>query len=213
LKVFLKGFIDLTKTEIWGNVLHFRYAGTPPVGTGITAIANNIGLAWQNNVASLCPSPTHLSSVEVTDLTSDTAGQAILPMDVPGTRGDDSIAANAAVLCSYPSPLRYKGGHPRTYLYVLGNADFNGAMHWTQAATDEVNAHWIAFLQACSQVSGGGATLGSFCFVRYKGKFLPNSGPPHFYLDTPMVGNINPFDTVTSNQVSSQRGRVGRRSA
>jgi hypothetical protein len=176
-------------------------------------LAGTIGAQWDINIASLCPSPTTLQAVTVTDLSSSSGGEGeALPLN-PGTRGDDSIPANAAVLISYPSQVRYKGGHPRTYLYVLGNADLQGATHWSTAATAEVQSKWRTYLAAIAGFSSGGTTLGNFCSVRYRGKFLPNGGPPHFYLTTPIVNVIPPNTAVARQQMASQRGRIERRSA
>lgn len=209
LKVFLEGFTDGTDVYKWGNVLHFEYSGTAPSNATCATIATNIGTAWGGNVASLCPSPTTLKTVTVTDLTSTTAGEGQSLTSHSGTRGDDSIPANAAVLISYPSAIRYKGGHPRTYLYALGNSDLTGAGQWTP--TGEVTTHWQAFLTAVLAAGASGTVISQFCSVRYRGKFLPNGGPPHFYLTTPLV-NVIPISSATAQaEIASQKGRVGRR--
>lgn len=211
LKVFLRGQIDNSSGEIWGNVLHFSYTGTAPSNATCAAIATQAATAWAANMASTCPSPTELNFVQVVDLTSTTAGEGTFVGVHAGTRGDDSIPANAALLISYPSALRYKGGHPRTYLYVLGNADLNGAMDWSTAATAEVQTKWQAFLGAMVGFSTGGCTLSGFVSVRYKGKFLPNGGPPHYYLTTPLVNAIPVASATAQAQMASQRGRINRR--
>lgn len=208
LRVFLEGFIDGTNTFKWGNVLHFGYTGTAPSNATCASIASTIGTAWSTNIASLAPSPTTLKQVVVTDLTSTAAGAGSSLTSHSGTRGDDSIPANAAVLISYPSAIRYKGGHPRTYLYVLGNADLTGAGEWTP--TGEVNTKFQAFLTACASISVAGCNVNSFCSVRYKGKFLPNSGAPHFYLTTPLVNPITISTATAQSQMASQRRRIGR---
>jgi hypothetical protein len=211
LKVFIEGKTDNTDLQKWGNVLHFEYSGSAPTNTTCAAIAAAIEAAWAAHVASLCPSPTTLTSVTVTDLTSTTAGEGQWLGTAAGTRGDDSIPANAAVLVSYPSALRYKGGHPRTYLYALGNADLTGAGQWTPLG--EVDSHWQAFLTACLAAGSSGTVISQFCSVRYKGKFLPNGGPPHFYLDTPLVNVIPIGSAVAQAEIASQKRRVGRRKA
>lgn len=214
LRVGLEGFVDTSAADtLWVNVLHFNYTGTPPTNAACVTIAAGVAQRWGIHIASLCPSPTTLQAVTVTDLTSTTAGAGEdLPL-IPGTRGDDSIPANAAVLVSYPSALRYKGGHPRQYLYVLGNADLQGATNWSTAATNEVTTKWNGFLIDCVGITSGGCTVGNFCTVRYKGKFLPNGGPPHYYLNTPLV-NTPPQNTAVARQkMASQRGRIGRRKA
>jgi hypothetical protein len=147
----------------------------------------------------------------VTDLTSDSAGEGEWLGTMSGSRGDDSIPANAAVLISYPAVTRYKGGHPRQYLYVLGNADLTGAAEWTGAATTEVQTHWQAFLTAVEALSVAGTALTSFNSIRYYGKYLPNSGPPRYRLTTPVVNPITISEAIAQREIASQRGRVGRR--
>lgn len=215
LRVVLQGFVDTSAADtLWANVLHFSYGGIAPSNGGCAAIAGNIMGNWAANVASLCPSPTTLQLVSVTDLTSPTSGAGEALAVHPGTRGDDSIPANAAVLISYPSALRYKGGHPRQYLYCLGNADLQGATNWSTAATAEVQTKWRAFLHSClSSGSAGGITLSSFVTVRYKGKFLPNGGPPHYYLTNPIVNPVPDNSAIANQQMASQRGRIERRRA
>jgi hypothetical protein len=214
LRVVLEGFVDTSAANtLWANVIHFSYGGTPPSNATCAAIGTNIASAWAAEVASLCPSPTTLQIVTVTDLSSASAGEGEVSVLHPGTRGDDSIPANAAVLISYPSAVRYKGGHPRTYLYVLGNADLSGATNWSTAATAEVQNHWRSFLTDCIGAGTAGTTISGFCSVRYRGKFLPNGGPPHFYLTTPIVNPIPVASARANQQMASQRGRIERRSA
>lgn len=214
LRVVLEGFVDTSSAEtLWANVLHFQYSGTAPSDSNCALIANNIANNWNANVASLCPSPTTLQVVTVTDLTSTTSGEGEELVLFPGTRGDDSIPANAAVLISYPSVLRYKGGHPRSYIYCLGNADLNGATNWSSPATQETQLKWRNFLNACLTAGVGGTTLTNFVTIRYRGKFLPNGGPPHYYLTTPLVNVVPPNTAVAHTKMASQRGRIGRRHA
>lgn len=214
LRVVIQGFVDTSAAHtLWANVLHFTYGGTPPSNANCASIGINTANIWVNNVASLCPSPTTLQVVTVTDLTSTTSGEGEALVLHPGTRGDDSIPANAAVLISYPSAIRYKGGHPRTYLYVLGNADLQGATNWSTAATAEVQTHWQGFLTGMQSAGTGSTTISGFCSVRYRGKFLPNSGPPHFYLNTPIVNPIPANSATAQQQMASQRGRIERRKA
>jgi len=151
-----------------------------------------------------------LVKVQVTDLSSLTSGEGTWTGLEVGSRGDDSIPANAAFLISYPSTLRYKGGHPRTYLMIGGNADLQGAAEWSTLFTAEGQTHWQAFLTSLIGYATGGTDLSSFVSVRYRGKFLPNGGPPHYYLTTPLVNTINVAAAVAQVQMASQRRRIGR---
>jgi hypothetical protein len=118
LRVFLEGFIDSINVQKWGNVLHFSYTGTPPTNAVCATIAQDIYTQWLTHMAPECPSPTELDSVTVTDLTSDTAGSGeFSTTGGSGTRGDDSIPANAAFLISYPQASGTKAGtHGPTFM-------------------------------------------------------------------------------------------------
>lgn len=211
LKIVLSGFVDAHLVDKWENVLHFSYTGSAPTGVTCGAIALAIGNAWETHMAPLAPSPTALSSVTVTDLTSDSAGEGSDSTGWAGTRGDDSIPANAAVLVSYPLTTRYRGGHPRTYLLCGGNADLDGAAAWSDALVAAVAAGWEAFLAAVKALAISGTALNQMVAIRYYGKFLPNEGPPRYRLTIPVVLPITISTLVVQKEISSQRGRVGRR--
>jgi hypothetical protein len=213
MRFFMEGFIDGDDVYKWGNVLYFRYTGGAPSNTDCANFAGDLRAQWFGHVASLCPSPTTLQHVTCTDLTSDSAGSGEDFNVEPGSRGDDSIPANACVLISYPVATRYKGGHPRSYLYVGGNADLEGAAHWAPAFVTEVQTHWRAFLTAMIGDTNGSTTIADLVAVRYRGKFLPNGGPPHFYLDTPIATNIDITEATAQAEMASQRRRIGRRRA
>jgi hypothetical protein len=197
--------------EKWENVIHFAWTGSAPSNGTCATFATDTGSAWATNMAPECPSPITLSNVTFTDLTSPSAGEGSDITVHAGSRGDDTVGANSAMLIRYPSATRYKGGHPRTYLAVLGNADDVDAGHWSAAATNEVQTHWQAFLTAVAALSVAGTGITSFGFVRYHGKFLPNSGAPHYYLDTPIYTPIPVGEATAESQMASQRGRIGRR--
>src|ERR1700758_4148411 len=163
LKVALEGFVDNEDVYNWANILHWPYSGAAPSNADCSAIGSYIASEWATHIAPLCPSPTQLTNVNVIDLTSSTAGQWDLTTSQVGTRGDDSIPANAAFLISYPVGTRYRGGHPRTYLYVLGNADLEGAAKWSTAATAAVRAAWVAFIEAINGHAQGATVMGTFC--------------------------------------------------
>jgi hypothetical protein len=210
LKVYMKGWVDTLDTREWGNVLHFGYTGTAPSNATCATIASQVSTQWGTHMAPEAPSPGSVNYIQVTDLTSVTSGEGLWTGSVAGTRGDDSIPANAAVLVSYAAPSRYKGGHPRTYLFAGGNADLQGAAEWSTAFQAEVLSHWQAFLDALIGYSSGGCTLASFCSIRYRGKFLPNAGPPKYYLTTPVVQTLNVATAVVAAEMASQRRRIGR---
>jgi hypothetical protein len=154
------------------------------------------------------PSPTTLNSVQVTDLTSPTAGGGEWSGNYPGTRGDDSIPANAAVLVRYPLQLRYQGGHPRTYLLAGGNADMAGATEWSTGLVGEIQTHWPSMLNQILSYAVGGTTLQSVVMVSYVDK-EENPTPP-YRRATPLVVPL-PINLIqVEASMASQRRRIGR---
>lgn len=210
-KVTIEGEIDNEDVYPWANVLHFEYSGTVPSNATAAAIATEISVLWGAHMAPECPSPTQLTKVTYTDLTSPTSAEGEWLGNIPGTRGDDSIPANAAGLITYAAPSRYRGGHPRSYLYVGGNADLEGAAKWSTLFFAEFLAHWQAFLEAVEAYSTSGTVVGQFGTPRYYGKFLPNSGPPRYRLDTPVWMPLSVPLAVSAQEIASQRRRIGRR--
>lgn len=210
LQVEIGGFVDGTDTQNWLNRLHFLYSGSPPSNTTCSAIATTISLNWGSFIASLCPSPTSLDIVRVTDLTSDTSGQGESLTKRNGTRGDDSIPANAAVLISYPSGRRFRGGHPRTYLMVGGNADLQGAWQWnTTFAQTEVIGAWRGFINANLSISSSGTAMSQLCWVSFYHGKDPVTGRPAVR-PVPLVTAISVSEAVANLEMASQRGRIGR---
>jgi hypothetical protein len=155
-----------------------------------------------------CPSPTTLKQVTITDLTSPTSGEGVWLGTHPGTRGDDSIPANAAVLIHYPVLTRYRGGHPRQYLYVGGNADLQGAAEWATLFQAEALAHWQAFIDDVQALSSGGTSLSNLCAVSYISKEV-NPVPP-FRRPVPMVLDLDVGASDAELEMASQRRRIGR---
>lgn len=196
-------------TELpWANVYHFGYTGTAPSNTACAAMAANVATQWITHMAPECVSNVTLTDVNVTDLTSATAGTGSHFGSDAGSRGDDEIPANVAFLVTYPVQRRYRGGHPRTYLIVGGNADFLDAAHWSAAFTAEVQTHHQAFLAGIIGFGSGGATINNFVNVSYYDKAL-NPVPP-YRRTTPLVDDLDPTSAVYNGQIASQRRRVGR---
>jgi hypothetical protein len=210
LKVALKGFVDGLDKNVWANILHFGYTGSQPGSVALGQMANTIGNNWDTHMGPECPSQVQLQEVQVTDLTSASAGQGSFITTIAGKRGDDSIPANAAVLISYAVSTRYRGGHPRQYLLAGGNADLQGATEWSTLFRAEVEAHWTAFLNSIIGVSAGPATLNTFCAVSYYSGKDPITGKPARRA-VPLVLVLNASQPHAALGMASQRGRIGRR--
>lgn len=202
LRIFMEGFIDNDLTYKWGNVLFYRYTGGAPSPTDCGNFAHSIGGGWATHMGPMCPSPTTIQEVFVTDLTSPTSSEGFNLIARAGSRGDDSIPANAAVLMSYPTGgLRYRGGHPRSYVYAGGNADLEGAAHWSSGFRADCQSAWQAFLAGITGLTEGGTTITDHVAVSYR------SGGTRRV--TPVILTLG--DAVAAAEMASQRRRIGRR--
>lgn len=209
LQVIIRGNTSETTPITWENKLHFEYSGTPPSNSTAATIAAQVSGEWGTHMAPECPSSTVLNFVQVIDLTSSTSGSGA-NFDVHvGSRGDDEIPANAAVLAVYPIQRRYRGGHPRSYLLVGGNADFLDAAHWSTLFYAEVQTHWHAFLASIVGYSTGGTTISNMCSVSYYSGTDPVTHKPIRRV-SPVVDTIDISTMYTVQQMASQRRRIGR---
>lgn len=208
IKAVMKGVSGEATPLDWANILHFAFSGASPTDAMLTALAGVIASEWGTHMSPEQVNNVTMNQVDLYDLTSSTSSSVGIPETIGGTRGDDEIPANVAYLVDYPIPRRYRGGHPRTYLLVGGNADFLDAAHWSTAFTAEVASHWSAFLEAVIGYSNSGTTISNLVNVSYYDK---NEFPtPPYRRTTPMVDVINVGLMVGQQQMASQRRRIGR---
>lgn len=209
ISVLLRG---TTGAELWENRLHYQYSGTIPTPAALAALGGNVRASWATQVAPLVAPGSSLTECLLTDLNSNTGAQGADTTVVAGTRTGGQIAANAAVLISYPSTIRYRGGHPRTYLLAGVTTDLQNPFTWSAAFQNTVATNWGNFTAALIGQSSGGTSITAFCSVRQHGRFLANGGPPHYVLTTPIVTQMPLRSFVVQAEVASQKGRIGRRS-
>lgn len=208
IKTVLKGTSGEATELPWANILHWAFSGASPTEAFLSTLGGIIASEWSTHMAPEQVSNTTLTEIDLYDLTSNTAASAGVFPDVVGTRGDDELPAQVAYLVDYPIARRYRGGHPRTYLYVLGVADFLDAAHWSSAATTEVATHWAAFLNAILGYSASGVTINTLVNVSYVDRNV-NPVPP-YRRAVPLVDDINLSFMTGHQQMASQRRRNGR---
>lgn len=208
LKIIVQGNSGESSPITWANILHFQYSGAAPSPSVCNTIATHVQTTWAAHMSAEQVNNVFQNVVEVIDLTSSTAGSGADFTGNAGTRGDDEIPANVAFLVTYPVLRRYRGGHPRTYLMVGGNADFLDAAHWSSAFTTEVGNHWAAFLDAIIGFSTSGTTITNMVNVSYySGKDL--TGKP-ILRPVPLVDPLTVANMQANQQMASQRRRIGR---
>jgi len=113
--VFRLRLLGTLNNQNWASIQYARFAGPPPSASDCATIATSVSTAWQNAIAPLCQVNVHLRTVEVIDLSSETASVGSASVNIAGTRAGNGNPNNAAMVASYKINRRYRGGHPRTY--------------------------------------------------------------------------------------------------
>lgn len=139
----------------WNCILHAHYTGTAPTAPQLVTYAGAVGTQWNTNVAPLCGVDVNLTSVDVVDLTSSTSNSGTASTPHTGTRTGSGMGAQVCLVSSWLAPLRYRGGHPRSYWPGGTGADLSTPSTWSQTALTAFRAGFTAFLSGMNGISAG----------------------------------------------------------
>jgi hypothetical protein len=190
----------------WANVFHWTYTGTPPPGATCASFAVSIYNEWVADFIPLMSIPSTLEKVTVVDLASDLGGEGESAASTPGTAGATFISASSAVLVSKTIDRRYRGGHPRSYIFAGIVADLLDSAHWTGAFTASVLAAYSNFTDALNALTHAGTALFGEATVSYVDKALNPVAP--YRRAVPLVLPVVSF--AVEPELANQRRRVGR---
>lgn len=182
------------------NVTHWSYTG---VGAAPLALLTSLANAYSEQMVAqntLYGASLTTVSCEAIDLSSDLGLSAIVETAQEGTRVGEFIGANMAVLLSYTTARRYRGGHPRTYLPFGTALDVSSPQLWNGDFIPEVDGAWDDLIVACLSATGGGSAINSQVQVSYR-----TDGAPR---DVPITDQLT-FTGADAN-IASQRRRDGR---
>jgi hypothetical protein len=192
----------------WANVLHWIYTGGPLTIGAVTNIANALLNVAQTNLLPIMPTETMIVDVTATDLSSDTGAgyEALNPQ--PGSSTADKLPGGTCVLVDYPSSFRYRGGHPRTYLYVGADENMLNECTWNDAFVATVGDLWLGIQSTMTGIGGDGSAITGPCAVSYENRTANPVAPYRRTVPLVMpfgVGNFN-----VQPVMASQRRRVRR---
>jgi hypothetical protein len=186
----------------WVNKMYVRYSGAAPLDVDLASYAGGLTAAWVANLTPLQTDSVHMTEIAVTDLSSMLGSVGIVSGSVEGTNADLVIPGDACALVSYKIARHYRGGHPRQYLCVGGQADLLSTSTWTGAFVTAVEAAWAAF-QAALIVTYGTFTPDYQANVSYV-----TAGAERL---VPYVDEIIVSATTVQQKLASQRRRIGRK--
>lgn len=103
---------------------------------------------WWSNASEYVSSDCTVIYTQATDLSADDAATSTYVHSVPGN-ASQQCSANDAVLLRHAISARYRGGHPRTYLFgqTTDNIDVGGQT-WISALTAAALAAWESAVAA-----------------------------------------------------------------
>jgi hypothetical protein len=164
LRIVFNGLLSGTPTA---TVMHARWGGTvasPPTQADLDAIATYWRSAWAANfLLRQSSSDFLLGTVTVQDLSSNTGLMGSAAGSTAGSRAGLSLPANVAMVVSWRTALHFRGGHCRTYIPGMVQADQAGATSWATASISSMLGEATAFRTAVNAVTAGRLT--SLCML------------------------------------------------
>jgi len=160
----------------WNVITHLAYSGGVPTAADALAFATWLyGIVQAGDgthtFASLADNETALEFVTVTDLASSMGVEETYLQTIDGARSGHPIAAQVSALLKYDQPLRYRGGHPRSYWHLGVSEDLTNPAEWSSAFVTACEdwAFAIGAAMATGHTSGGVTVDGPWAVSYFSG--------------------------------------------
>jgi hypothetical protein len=196
VRVRVAGSVD---TEVFNNIFHLQYTGGAPTTANLNAVCAAVLTAWQTNFKALCPASVVLSGADAQDLTTALSATGAATDTTAGTRSGTAFPNSVAACITWKINVRYRGGHPRTYLPAGVLADLQSGNRWTDAFVSAADTAAAAFLTAMNAISVGGSTYKMVC-LSYVRAGVQLGSPVPYLIQSALV----------DHRPDSQRRRMGR---
>lgn len=205
----LRGTLDEDTDVI--NRFFVQFTGGPLTNTQAVSWATSTAANWVTFIQPVVAVKYTLTQISVEDLTSPTAGFGVWDGSHTGTRAGTPVTAGACLVIKQHINRRYRGGHPRVYLYSLTEADQQDANSWNPADSAAVVSAWGLFQGAIATGAPAGITAIGQVNVSYFQGFTNHTFPSGRVRPIPNLRATPVIDLITSyspnNQIASQRRR------
>jgi hypothetical protein len=192
------------------NVFHCTYTGSVSAADA-SSLALSFGSSWTSQMAPLVTTNYAIESVIINDLNSATGAQVQEAVSAAGTNAGVHLTSGVALVMSYKTAFKYRGGHGRSYLAGFPEADLSNANTWLPATLTNVTNAWhnILFNPTATAPAAMG-TVTPTVLHRYSSNpaDFPSghpSTPPPWPLANPQNHAIT--SVVGNPKVASQRRR------
>jgi hypothetical protein len=197
LEIALKGDWE---SAIVANVFKLKYSGSAPSNSTCDAIAAHVGDKWDADVMEHLSVNYHVTLTTCTDLTSRTAGSGSSITAHAGGHTESVMPANCALLWHWHSPVRYRGGHPRTYVPGLTADRLDNNQVISDASVTTFDTDQGAFVADVVGFSSGGCTITAFALARIDHAPTPPT----------LIATYDLEPAGVAKRVCSQRRRLGK---
>jgi hypothetical protein len=190
----------------WVNAFFWAYTGGPPAAADVATIADDLLTEWIGQFAPLMLTASHINGTTCVDLSSSSGASGEGLGINAGSRGTVELPGSSCVLIRKNIARRYRGGHPRSYVFAGIQTDLVDSAHWSNALVGDVQAAYTAVTAALNSIVVGATTLTHEVNVSY----ITNDPITHLPVRrvTPLVDPV--IGHAAQSQVAIQRRRVGR---
>lgn len=194
-------YAGLNQGQTWVNSFAAQYAGTVPDSTALNTLATTLRGLWVTHLATLFNTNVSVLSTQVWDISSETGASGINNTVANGTTTITSpLPCNCAVAVSWPIQIRYRGGHPRTYIVARNVADISTGRALTTAYHDSIVGAYTNWRNAVNSTALGGANL-TLAAVHYNPpRVVPKTSGQPYPVNIPVV----------HGRLDTQRRRLGK---
>lgn len=195
LKVVLQGH---QSTEKWALIFHIANAGGAWTQGDADVAASTFSTRFSTRFGASLSSVGGIDRCDVTDLTSDTGVVASDTTTHAFTGGAAATSPQVAFVVHWAIPRHYRGGHPRTYLPCVQEADVDVVGNVSAGTKGNVSAGAAGLVgDVQTLITSGGAGCTMVC-VHYRRN--------NVQLAVPL---LDPITTgICRNVVGTQRRRL-----
>lgn len=195
-----------------GVRVFFRWSGSAPSAAAATTLAGDLFSTASLNLPAAMHPDNSITGVILEDLTSPTGAVGEASGTTPGTETGGPLGADTAFVASYEIPVRYRGGHPRSYWPLGTDTDVDTPQSWLGSSVTAFEAAVSGTIFGFTGVSAEGCNVGVQVAISYYEGFMAVENPlTHRYRNVPQL-RVTPevYDVASitgRSYIGSQRRR------
>ena len=189
-----------------------KYSTVGPLSdTGAIAWATACATSWNTHLAASTAPNVTLEQVTLTDLSSDTGVEVIVPVSHVGTGSSPSVPAGVAWVVQAKIARRYRGGHPRQYMPGLPVSALHDSQSMTAATAAALTTDYTSFRADCAAGAPTALQPATDVNVSYYQGFTNHTYPSGRVRPVPNLRSSPVIDQIASFNVDIKLGSQRRR--